>query len=329
MGLEGKRSIAAAMASMVLAACGGGGDGGEPPPSGDLTPANYADTTSESLDSVLLSLDTRALLSLAQPLAADSASAGSVLDFPRLQQELLARMSRRGGERERAAFVATDQLPCSGGGHLAITATFASKDIYVRGDKVQIVPVGCYEDGQQLSGTLEAELTDVVDSSTRFLLKLEIRAQAFGTPAYRVDGRATTRTELHGSYPVIAKEVLGINFSGFTVTTAPPTASVTLNHGYEFVYDYTTSRYTLALEGLIQAGGQSYRLEQQTPFLLSQFSGNPLNGVVHLKDKDGDRVIVTATATRFIYAFQPAGSNAPTAGPVEGPLYNSLGGGGL
>lgn len=328
MRLEGKkRTMAAMMASLGLAGCGGGGEGGPPPVTGDLTPASYVTTTSESLDSVLLSLDTRVLLSLAQPASAGSAAAGSVLDFPRLQQELLGRMSRRNAERERAAFVTTNQLPCSGGGHLQITQTFASWDVYVRGDKVSVVPVDCYEDGQQVTGKLEAELVEVVDSSTRFLLKMDIRAHAFGTPAYRVEGRATTRTELHGNYPVLTKQMLGIGFSDFSITSTSPATSVTLNHSYELVHDYTTSRYTLALDGVIQTGGQSYRLEQQTPFLLSQLNGNPLSGVVHLKDKDGDRVIVTATATHFTYAFQPAGSSAPTVGPVDGPLYSSLGGG--
>lgn len=301
---------------MLLTACGGGGGGGGGEESakatGDLTTANYEQVSNAATGPVLGSV--AAAQEFERIASAEDSGAGLALDLGRLQHKLLDRFEGR-SDRARALASSSETVGCSGGGSLLVTATFAREDRDTRGDKVTISSQGCIEDGLPVSGQIEAVLRDFGGSGDHRFFRMDLNAASFGTSQFSLNGSSTLQFDEWSS----GKESLKVSFNGLTIRT--PGETLPLHHGYEYVHGAGVP--TLSLSGLLHVRGQTYRLEQRTAFTLSS-AGYPQSGLLSLVDKDGDRVDVAATATRFTYTYFATGSSTPSAGPVNGLPYEQL-----
>lgn len=273
-----------ALAALVLlSACGGGGGGGDAGPraSGDLTAANYVQTANALV-----------------PLVAGGESAAGELELA--VKETMAK--------------ATDSgiVSCSGGGSLLFTQVVARPNEATPGDKVTVTAQSCVEDGELLTGSLEAELLAFSQSYGR----IGLTAMAFGTPELRLNGKSVIELDERTS----GRQTVRVHFNGMTVSM--PKENVSLQHGYEYVREGGLSK--VSVSGFAYTGGQSYELRQRSAFVLSATTGMPQSGVLDLVDKDGDRVEVKVSGERYTYTYYPAGSSTPGAGPVDGPLVSEL-----
>lgn len=319
------RFLRVALAPIVLvalAACGGGGGGGDgdsaPAATGDMATANYATTTGGVVDSVMTGLDFGGTITDALPLGTGSvATAATVrsgsfsLPQGRLERVLVEHLTRRSVGPAVLA-TAVSQVACSGGGLLVFTDTYASDTAVTKGDRVDVSSQGCIEGGLPVTGTLALVISQYSESQTAASAAITLTANAFGSSDLRINGGATISVSATS-----ASVGLTVAYQAMTATT--PNATLTWDHS--FAYTFTETQQTLSFGGLAHHAGASYTLRQDVPFNLTD-AGVASSGQLSIIDKDGDRVQVTADGAGFTYTFYLAGSNTPSAGPVQGIRFD-------
>ncbi|MGA0609887.1 hypothetical protein [Caldimonas sp. KR1-144] len=319
------RFLRLALAPIVLAAlaaCGGGGGGSDdstPAATGDMAAANYATTTGGVVDSVMTGLDFAGTIAGALPQGGGSGATAAAaqrgtftLPQGRLERALVGRLMQR-SVGPSALATSTSSIACSGGGQLVFTDTFASDTAVTKGDRVDVTSQGCIEGGLPVTGSLALVVSQYSESQTALSAAISLTATAFGSSDLRINGGATISVSANS-----ASVSLAIAYQSMTATT--PEATLTWDHS--FTYTFTDTHETLSFGGIAHHAGASYTLRQDVPFDVTG-TGVPASGQLSIIDKDGDRVQVTADGAGFTYTFYVAGSNTPTAGPVQGIRFSS------
>lgn len=306
----------------ALAACGGGGGGSDdstPAATGDMAAANYATTTGGVVDSVMDGLDFGGTIAGALPFGGSGSGATAAaaqrgtfsLPQGRLERALVGHLMRR-SVGPSALATSTSSIPCSGGGQLVFTDTFASDTAVTKGDRFDVTSQGCIEGDLPVTGSLALVVSQYSESQTALSAAISLTANAFGSSDLRINGGATISVSANN-----ASAALTIAYQAMTATT--PDATLTWDHS--FTYTFTDTHETLSFGGIAHHAGASYTLRQDVPFDVTG-TGVPASGQLSIIDKDGDRVQVTADGAGFTYTFYVAGSSTPAAGPVQGIRFS-------
>ena len=295
----------ATVLALGLAACGGGGGGGgSSRVTGVFTTDNFAAVSTAVASSVM-----------------DSGSLGDAPEVigagPLSQAVSLARSTAQSLHRVGPQAVETREEACAGGGRLVVTVTYANASTLTPGDTVDVVADNCIPEvgDPVITGSFRLTVRSYSESSSRAAISLEMTFSDYGTVEQRVNGRADFSDEL-----TMTSERIVVTFRGMAVST--PSETLTWDHRLSYLY--TSSVNEVSVSGRATVDEETYALSQEQPYALDALLGHPVGGVMRITDANGARVDVTATTTRFTYTYYAAGATTPTAGPVDGPLYEDL-----
>ncbi len=298
-------SIATTLAAAAaLTACGGGGGGDDTatrlPASaaevtGDFDSSNYAEVAAGAATTLT---PTGALANMGVSVLAQAASVtgdrASALDGEQ----------RRRALRVQAQEVYQDTESCPGGGSLSYVINDAdNNDDYSAGDSWSETYSNCNIGGMVLNGT--AGVTVRSASSTGIDVAVSINQLSIGDAV------------LHGTGGLVfsvsgSQYAATVTFASMSLA-ASGAETVTLGHTTSFSYNEMTGVSTLALEGPVLVGSDSFWLDQAASFTLPAGKNVPRSGDLTILDKDGDRVVVVGTAQGLRYDFYKKGSNTPDA----------------
>lgn len=279
------KSVIAALGAALLVGCGGGGGGGSPPAALLLiTPSNYADVATGSLDGINGTSDAADLATSLVGAQISQSKSYSLKDVAYTTAMIAVNNWRVFNNPTLVGGVIQESVNCSGGGTASISGNVANDNAPTAGDSASVTLVNCKEDGMLFNGSLSIAINSFSgDLSTSGTASLTMSFNNLTAGSDVINGSLTL--DVNASSATSATATLSM--PSLTVTSAGNTWTYT---SFSLTASATGSSGTLQIAGNVSSSIYGGSVDISTPTTFTIDSSNNVTGTILMAGKNGTKI---------------------------------------
>lgn len=296
------------VATAALAACGGGGGSGDDAPASGL-PATASEVTGD-IETGNYATIAAAAVGAIRPSTGLSSIGGSGLvdgagvEGDRSSAATASDTNRRSALKVKSLAVHELTEPCESGGSVSVVLNDADgNEDYSAGDSWTESYNNCSMGGLTINGGGSVS----VRSASASAMDLSLSVNQLSMDGMMMNGPARIQVA-----SVASGVSATITFAGVTLASSGA-ETLTLGAAVALTFNSSTEAVTAAFNGPVAYGADSFWFAQSAAFALPAGKGVPRSGSLTVSDKDGDRVVVSGSASGLTYTFYAAGSETAVA----------------